>query len=207
MVWLYALDTSQLSTSLSAYRGSVPESRLYQLSALPLSERLRSLAAELLFQRAVQRHCPGVPLPVCRDREANGKPYLLGCPDFHFNLSHSGRWAVCAVADAPVGVDIQQERPVSPKLSKKFTAAEQRQLQQTPLEDYDRQLFDLWVEKESYIKCTGEGLLCPLKRFEAARPAPGYSVQLVEFPARDYHLAVCVQSDQAPQVQLLIMPS
>ena len=207
MVWLYALDIPQLNASLSAYRDAVPESRLYQLSALPQRDRMLGLAAELLFQRAVKRHCPGVPLPVCRDKGENGKPYLLGCPQFHFNLSHSGLWAVCAVADVPVGVDLQQERPVSPKLSRKFTVAEQRQLQAAPLEDYDRQLFDLWVEKEAYTKCTGQGLLCSFKSFEAAAPAPGYSVQLVEFPAVGYHLAVCVRSEELPQVQLLIMPS
>lgn len=207
MVYLYALDTPQLNPSLAAYRGTVPESRLYQLSALPQRERMLGLAAELLFQRAVKRHCPAVPLPVARDKAENGKPYLLGCPDFHFNLSHSGLWAVCAVADAPVGVDIQQERPVPSKLSRKFTSAEQRQLQAVSLEQHDQLLFDLWVEKESYIKCTGQGLLCPFRSFEAAAPAPGYSVQLVEFPAGGYHLAVCVQSEEPSTVQLLIMPS
>lgn len=207
MVYLYALDTPQLNPNLAAYRGTVPESRLYQLSALPQRERMLGLAAELLFQRAVKRHCPAVPLPVARDKAENGKPYLLGCPDFHFNLSHSGLWAVCAVADDPVGVDIQQERPVSSKLSRKFTAAEQRQLQAVPLEQHDQLLFDLWVEKEAYTKCTGQGLLCPFRSFEAAAPAPGYSIQLVEFPAGGYHLAVCVQNEEVLPVQLVIMPS
>ncbi|MCD7881817.1 MAG: 4'-phosphopantetheinyl transferase superfamily protein [Clostridiales bacterium] len=207
MVYLYAMDTLGLSSDLADYRGVVPESRLYQLSVLTREERLRSLAAELLFQRAVQRHCREVPLPVSRDQDEHGKPYLLGRPDFQFNLSHSGLWAVCAVAPVPVGVDIQQERPVSVKLSRKFTAAEQQSLQglSSPLELH--RIFDLWTMKEAYTKCIGLGLLCPFRSFEAERPAPGYSTQLVDFPAGDYHLAICTQSEEPEVVQIIIMPS
>lgn len=207
MVYLYAMDIPRLNPDLATYRGIVPEGRLYQLSTLPQMDRMRGLAAELLFQRAVRRHCPGVPLPVARDRSEFGKPYLLGCPAFHFNLSHSGLWAVCAVADVPVGVDLQQERPISAKLSRQFTPAEQRMLREIPLEEHDRLLLDLWVEKEAYTKCTGQGILCSFRSFEAEHPAPGHSVQLVEFPVGGYHLAVCVQSPRLPEVQLIIMPT
>lgn len=80
MVWLYALDIPQLNPSLSAYRDAVPESRLYQLSALPQRDRMLGLAAELLFQRAVKRHCPGVPLPVCRDKRETASPICWAVP-------------------------------------------------------------------------------------------------------------------------------
>lgn len=207
MVYLYALDTPKLNPDLSAYRGAVPQSRLDQIAAQPRQNQMLGLAAELLFQRAVKRHCPGVPLPASRDRGEFGKPYLLGCPDFHFNLSHSGLWAVCAVAHAPVGVDLQQERPVSPKLSRKFTSAEQAALRSASPEQWDSLFFDLWVEKEAYTKCIGRGLLCSFGSFDGKDPAPGYSVQLVAFPAGGYHLAVCVQSGEPQPVQLVIMPS
>lgn len=39
----------------------------------------------------------------------HGKPYLLNYPDVHFNISHSGEYVACAVADSPVGVDILLE--------------------------------------------------------------------------------------------------
>lgn len=207
MIYLYAMDTLKLEPELAAYRGVVPESRLYQLSVLPRQEQRLGLAAELLFQRAVKRHCPGVPLPVSRDKGENGKPYLLGCPDFHFNLSHSGLWAVCAVAGGPVGVDIQQERPIRVKLGRKFSHAEQQALSELAGEEQTRRFFDLWVMKEAYTKCTGQGLLCPLKSFEADSPAPGYATQLVDFPGGNYHVAVCVREPQPSPVQLLIIPS
>lgn len=49
--------------------------------------------------------------PACQIRFAatpHGKPYLPGGP--HFNISHSGSWLCLAFHNAPVGVDIQQER-------------------------------------------------------------------------------------------------
>ena len=206
MIYIYALDILKLEPTLESYRGIVPESRLYQLSVLPQREQKLGLAAELLFQRAVRRHCREMPLPVSRDKGPNGKPYLLGRPDFHFNLSHSGVWAVCAVADAPVGVDIQQLRPVTVKIEQRFSSLEQQRLLAMSGEEQTELLFDLWVQKESYIKCTGEGLQCSLKSFEAENPGPGFSTQLVEFPAAGYHLAVCVQEEAPSEVQMIIMP-
>ncbi len=206
MIYIYALDILKLEPTLESYRGIVPESRLYQLSVLPQREQKLGLAAELLFQRAVHRHCREMPLPVSRDKGSNGKPYLLGRPDFHFNLSHSGVWAVCAVADAPVGVDIQQLRPVTVKIERRFSNLEQQRLLSLSGEEQTELLFDLWVQKEAYIKCTGEGLQCSLKSFEAENPGPGFSTQLVEFPAAGYHLAVCVQEEAPSEVQMIIMP-
>jgi len=40
----------------------------------------------------------------------NGKPFLPGGP--HFNLSHSGKFAMCAVSTSPVGCDIEEIVPL-----------------------------------------------------------------------------------------------
>ena len=37
-----------------------------------------------------------------------GKPYIPALPDMHFNISHSGRWIVCAVDSKPIGIDIEK---------------------------------------------------------------------------------------------------
>lgn len=206
MIYIYAMDIMKLEQDLESYRNAIPAGRLDQIGALQGKQRWLSLAAELLFQRSVHRHCREVPTPVSRDRTENGKPYLLGRPDFHFNLSHSGMWAVCAVADTPVGVDIQQQRPVSMKVVRRFTPEEQLQIQDAFEVDKADLLFDLWVQKEAYLKCTGEGLLRSTRSFQAAAPAPGYATQLVDFPVAGYHLAVCARQERREEVQLIIMP-
>ena len=41
------------------------------------------------------------------ERTPDGKPFFPNFPDHHFNLSHSGSFALCALSNSPVGVDIQ----------------------------------------------------------------------------------------------------
>ena len=38
----------------------------------------------------------------------DGKPFLPGLPDIHFNLSHSGDYIACAFSDQEVGLDLQE---------------------------------------------------------------------------------------------------
>ncbi|MBQ6702106.1 MAG: hypothetical protein IJN17_04040 [Clostridia bacterium] len=71
--------------------------------------------------------------------EKNGKPYVEDEP-FYFSLSHSGDYAVCAISDAPIGVDIEQETELSEKFRKRFADS----------------IVD-WTKKEAKGKLTGNG--------------------------------------------------
>ena len=51
---------------------------------------------------------------------ANGKPYFKDHADLHFNLSHSGNFAVCIVAGMPCGIDIEGNRPFKSSVAKRF---------------------------------------------------------------------------------------
>lgn len=37
-----------------------------------------------------------------------GKPCIPDLPDAHFNISHSGRWVICAFDSQPIGIDIEK---------------------------------------------------------------------------------------------------
>lgn len=90
-------------------------------------------------------------------RRPGGKPFFPDHPGRHFSLSHSGSLALCALADRPVGADIEVVRPRSARLpAYVYRGAE-----------YDRFLtlggdwgafYTLWTETESILKYTGEGL-------------------------------------------------
>lgn len=54
------------------------------------------------------------------ETEGNGKPVVRHIPSFHFNLSHSGDWVVCAIDDAPVGIDIEEIKPIDLAIAKRF---------------------------------------------------------------------------------------
>jgi 4'-phosphopantetheinyl transferase len=55
-----------------------------------------------------------------------GKTFLQGYPDFHFNISHSGNWAVCVISAKEVGVDIEKIKPIDFDIPSVRSAASDR---------------------------------------------------------------------------------
>lgn len=93
---------------------------------------------------------------------AQGKPFLKHHPAIHFNLSHGGEMAVCAVSDRPVGADIEPLLPYDAEMAAfAFSPAERRWLAEQA--DASLAFTRLWVIKESYLKCLGSGLSYPLQ--------------------------------------------
>ena len=94
---------------------SDPELFAAGLSGLPWEER-REKVSRFLFEKD-RRLCLGAGMLLAHAlREAGaadlrlstmpeGKPVLADRPDIHFNLSHSGTLAVCAVSGLPVGAN------------------------------------------------------------------------------------------------------
>jgi len=90
-------------------------------------------------------------------RLPKGKPWFPSAAHIHFNLSHSGRYAVCAIGNREVGVDIEAVRPRGATLPQfSFNA-----------EEYHKYLcnggtweafYTIWTRKEAWCKYTGEGL-------------------------------------------------
>lgn len=88
---------------------------------------------------------------------ANEKPYLLNRPDIHFNISHSGSYAACAVSREPVGMDIEEICDHGRAVAKHcFLPHELAWLYEQ--DDTARAFTRLWVRKEGYIKLMGTGL-------------------------------------------------
>lgn len=95
-----------------------------------------------------------------------GKPYLMGKNDFHFNLSHSGDWVVCAVSDSVVGIDVEKIKPTDYNISKRFFSQDEHEYLVCQKERQRLDTFyDLWTLKESYIKAVGKGLYMSLNDF------------------------------------------
>ncbi|NLB48957.1 MAG: 4'-phosphopantetheinyl transferase superfamily protein [Erysipelotrichia bacterium] len=77
-----------------------------------------------------------------------GKPYFPDAP--RFNISHSGKYLVMALADKEIGIDIEENVTRNFSVLKKiFNEAEVKFLKNQ--EDF----YYLWCSKESLIKCLG----------------------------------------------------
>jgi 4'-phosphopantetheinyl transferase len=110
-----------------------------------------------------------------------GKPYLSAYPDIRFNLSHSGDYAMLAVAHSrDVGVDIERIRDQRPTLDiaeRFFAPAEVHALMNEPPERQTQAFFAIWSRKEAYIKARGLGLGIPLDSFAVSLGADAVLLQ------------------------------
>ena len=192
MTCLYILDVCGLDWQRVLPR--LPSDRQEKVKKLRKeSDKIRSAGAGLLLQYALEQ--AGVP----KDRQALeenplGKPHLRDFPNIHFSLSHSGKYAVCAVGDSPLGVDVEQPR-CTMEIARRFF--HETELPETEDKDY---LLRLWTAKEAFVKALGGGLTIPLNSFrvrltkteamleQKLSPLP-YSLQ--EFTAGDCRICLC----------------
>ena len=153
-------------------------------AAAILSESERSRAARLVFERDRRRFRAGrlalrgilsryVGHPAASlalATRADGKPYLVDF-DIEFNVSHSHREWICAVASrTPVGVDVEELRVVPNCLSlarHHFSRVEADALAAVPAEHRDRAFLACWTRKEAYLKVLGLGISADLGAFVA----------------------------------------
>lgn len=153
---------------------------------------LRSIAASLLINTVLFDGMPA-PMPSLGN---HGKPYFEDKPAF--NISHSGDFAVLAVASLPVGIDIEQkieEDYVS--LGKAFLCKDEYELLKQSA-DKCALFYDLWTRKESYLKMTGMGLYQDPKSFCALQTLPNCHFFVRELSS-DYAVAICSAATECTQ--------
>lgn len=93
------------------------------------------------------------------DRNRDGKPFLRGYPQIHFNLSHCSCCVACALGDHPVGVDVEHRFPWKDSLARRIChPRELQRLEKLEDEERNRWLNRIWSRKESYLKYLGTGI-------------------------------------------------
>lgn len=175
--------------------------------------RAQSLAGELLLCWAVRRLRPQhVPIPPVRSYLPQGKPYFSENPEFCFSISHAGQWAVLAVSDAPIGIDVECAGPNRPRLVARFFHPQEiAYFQSLPPQNQADAFYRLWVLKEGAVKAVGTGMHRPFSGFAVSLEplrVQGFASQLSPFLVDfdpDYRLGGCVQTDcpVCPQLRVL----
>ena len=205
MTRLYLLDLTALAgAQWQKLIPLLPPERQSRVKACRFEEdKLRVAGAGWLLRCALERE--GIPFDAqCFAENPWGKPGLDGKPDLHFNLSHSGTWAVCAVSDRPVGVDVEA-KPCSMELAKKQFLP--RELEQLPEDG----LIRLWTAKEAFSKAIGRGLTVRLDSFEVCLHADGAELRqdlsplpyrLHEYKLGDVRLSLCC-TDERPEPEYM----
>ena len=142
-----------------------------------------------------------------------GKPVVSGCTDLHFNVSHSGEWVVGAICDVPVGIDVEEIRPIDLAMMYDFFNEQEIVdiLERKNPQDRLRYFYDIWTLNESYVKANGKGLAIPIKDFAIRKAGSWIHIFGLETPAyfSQYDinpqciLSACCLTRQAP-VQTIV---
>lgn len=172
-------------------------------------DKLRLAGAGAVLHRALRE--AGIAADACVfETNPWGKPFLKDREDIHFSLSHSGHWAVCAISDAAVGVDVELPRCTMELAKRHFHPDEIEQL--STLDEAARAdaLNRLWTAKESFLKMLGKGLTLPLNSFAVRLGEKAELVQdytdlpycLHEYHQGLYRICLCT-TDERPKVDLI----
>lgn len=153
-----------------------------------------------LLQKAATAYCTGIgrSLPdLTLECTEGGKPFFLHAPDLHFSISHSGGIWICAVSAAPVGIDLQQIKPLrADGIAQRFFHPDEIAY----LDAHPDKFFALWTAKESYVKLTGQGVaagfsrVSVISRREFFPPPPARAMVHIPF---DEGYALCLCGDTA----------
>lgn len=208
MAQIFVLDTALSKDILTSLLKSISKERQKAaeniLSASPLLSKnmqerkenaaLLKIGSEVLLSYALKK---ALPLEV--KRQKGGKPYLESSP--HFSVSHSGNLVVCALSHDIIGVDIEKQRAVNPKISAKIYSPSE-----SPSDDIN-ELLKTWVLKESYVKMTGEGLkrsfnTITIKDFALYDKSAYFHFEKIL--DNNYYLSVCTKEKEAHKINFVL---
>lgn len=150
-------------------------------------DKRRSLGVELLLKKVTGRSDYVL--------SKNEKPYFPDNEVF-FSLAHCGDYAVCAVSDVPVGVDIELPRVGGARLAKRFFRPDEAALVYAA-DDPDREFCRLWTLKESYIKYA-DLRLGDVRSFSVVSGAEGCSFSSASYG--EYLIGCCAKTQDIGEV-------
>lgn len=166
MHWTYCDGDLVSAEALAQAYGALTPSRKVHIDRFRRREdKVRSLVAGILVEKLLKEHCGMDRISLCRDD--SGRPYLPDC-DLSVSISHSGNRVACAVSQKPVGIDLEQLRPVDLNLCRHICVEEERKYVFGPIPEWEGGLchdqevlsrfFEIWTAKEAYFKRAGTGI-------------------------------------------------
>ena len=118
-------------------------------------------AAYLLLCEALRKEYGITEKPIF-EYGKHGKPFIIGYPDIHFNISHCREAVLCVISSRPVGVDVESIRSYKDSLVEyTMNPQEIAKINQAPRPEVEFVRF--WTMKEAVLKLSGEGISKDLK--------------------------------------------
>jgi len=170
----YHIDTREAWALGDDFYACLPATEWHRIRLLkrPVDQLNRKIAYAALYWLAY-RHCGAPPDHIGLRRDADGKPFLMlphGVAPVHISLSHSGHCVLLALGSCPVGIDVEQIRPLD---------MARLQHDYFPRDTFDpanplQSFFALWTAKEAALKAVGKGLHIDPASLVAPLPSPAF---------------------------------
>jgi len=159
------IDDVCIEAELPEALAGIPEWRRRQALAFRHDlDRYLCARAFLCLQELVERECGVAQLPEFAYTPM-GKPYLAEYPAVHFSISHCRKAIACAVNDAPVGIDVEPFALHREVVEAVFSQEESQSIASAAAPE--ERFAELWTQKESILKLTGEGICDDMKPIQA----------------------------------------
>ena len=231
-VYLYKLNNELISEEKLI--SAVPRCRLEKAEKLKVeSARYESLVAGRLMVIALADYLGVTENQIIAEidkfstvSEASKKVYPLKFRNVYYNISHSKQYIAVAIAETAVGVDVEGKDDKDFKVTRRMFCAEDQLyvigetseaennsnvMLDIPVDGESDTLAqarfrDVWTEKESFLKCTGQGISVPLKSFmtdknDGAVISKGYDMNGRQFYNKterldgdDYSISICSEN-------------
>lgn len=177
MIRIYVANVESYPTDFVEEKmKQLQEIRRKKIQSLKKEEdRYRSLVAGFLLKDAL-KECGVDYENACFKEDEQGKPYMEGEDSIHFNLSHAENYVAVAVADHPIGVDVESishlgKEPLTMvnRLSKRVLSETEKEVFQKIEEGEKVQEFcRIWTGKEAYTKWNGKGIRMDFRSFSTS---------------------------------------
>lgn len=184
-------------------RCPVPSDRAEACGIAREERRLQFLAGRHLLRDLLSQTLGGTPAHWQIQRQPDGPPRLLNAHGICLSVSHSGPWIACAIADRPVGIDVEQHKPgrvIAELAELACHPDEAAELDTLKDEDAILRFLEIWTLKEAWIKqhaaALSPSLLTTLKSMPVT--ANDTSGQAGSWLFREAEVALALACDDMP---------
>ena len=174
MVHVWAWDYGCSAEVVNQYIALLSPDEYFRMQKFRFEkDRIRYTISHAILRIVLGRYLDTYPSSISFYRNEFGKPHLsqtLSTPRLTFNLSHTNRLGVLAIAaDFEIGVDIEEVRPVEcGTVERYFSPHEQSSLMALEGNDWLEGFYNCWTRKEAILKAEGLGLNASLDAFDVS---------------------------------------
>ena len=209
-VYLYKMNQSELEQDPDRALSLLPSWRKERYRQMHFPKgKAEELAAGLLLRHALM-DAAGIDLLTAEvKKNEHGKPLMAGpaeCTvgEVYFNISHSDGYVAVAVADVPVGIDVETKTDPGLKIMSRFYSQEEQSAVRAA-EDPQKEFRRLWTRKEAYVKCVGTGIHGEVSEIPSLPDISGAYRLITLKEEEEYTLSVVLKSPDFSEILLDIV--